>query len=129
MIPNARLVHIYRDPRDVVSSYTKQTWMPSDPVQSAIIYRDLLNRWWKVRESLPEDTYFEISLEHLISEPQNVLKGVCQFWEVPWSNKLLDVPLERSHSGRWKRDLTRKQQNEVQEVLKDHISKLGYMER
>ena len=126
LLPNAKMVHIFRDPRDVVASYTKQKWMPSDPIQSAVIYRDMINRWWSVRKNLSTDCYFEISLENLVSDPKKVLLRICDFWNIPWSERLLDVKLNQSHTGRWKRDLTIKQQREVEKLLFEEMVKLGY---
>lgn len=128
LLPNAKIVHIYRDPRDVVASYVSQKWMPSDPVQGAVIYRDLINRWFEVRQNLPSDSFFEISLEEVVREPQFNLEQICKFWDIPWDNKLLSVQLNRSHTGRWKKDLTKKQKTEVQQILSEQISKLGYPE-
>ncbi|MBD3404263.1 hypothetical protein GF420_15345 [candidate division GN15 bacterium] len=126
LLPEARMVHIYRDPRDVVASYTKQSWMPSDPAESAVIYRDLLKQWWLVRDRVPEESYLEISLEALVSETEPTLHRICDFWQVSWSDELLKTDLSRAHSGRWKRDFNDRQQAAVQEILAESISALGY---
>ena len=44
LLPDARLVHIYRDPRDIVASYTRQSWMPTEATKAAQIYIDLMQR-------------------------------------------------------------------------------------
>jgi hypothetical protein len=126
LVPEARLVHIYRDPRDVVASYTQQTWTPSDPVQAAQLYRGLIERWWAVREALPPATYREIALEALVAHPKAVLKDLCDFWQIPWDDVLLTTDLSHAHTGRWRRDLTRQQQTQVCDILADALARLEY---
>ncbi|MCP4370151.1 MAG: sulfotransferase [Deltaproteobacteria bacterium] len=126
LVPEAKLVHIYRDPRDVVASYTKQRWTPSDPVQSAQVYQGLFERWWQVRQSLPPESFAEISLESLVADPKLVLRQLCELWEIEWHKSLLETDLSHSNSGRWKRDLTLNEQQQVSEILAEQIVKLGY---
>lgn len=128
LLPNAKLVHIYRDPRDVVASFTKQTWMPSNPRKSAIIYKNIVSKWQQIKNSVPYESFIEISLEKLVSNPENVLKTICEFWELDWNNALLNVDLSRSHSGRWKADLSLAEQKDIQSILNEVIKDLGYAE-
>ncbi len=126
LLPEAKLVHIYRDPRDVVASYTKQSWMPSSPEQSAVIYRDIINQWHKIKKKIPTNSYIEISLEELVSNKKQTIQKICDFWQLPWSNILLEIDLSRSNSGRWKKDFNDNEQMQVQEILKNVTADLGY---
>lgn len=126
LMPEARLVHVYRDPRDVIASCMHQVWAPSDPVQAAQWYRDLLARWREIRATIPDDTYIELSLESLVATPEPVLRRVCDFWNLPWHPSLLSVDLGRSHSGRWKRDLPKDSHNAILDILREDLAVLGY---
>ncbi len=126
LLPEARLVHIYRDPRDVVASYTAQTWMPTDPARSATVYADVMSRWFRVRKELPPETFIEISLEELVHSTEPTLRRVCELWEIPWHGALLDTDLSRSNAGRWKRDLSPSEADEVQRIVEEPLRKLGY---
>lgn len=126
LIPEAKLVHIYRDPRDVVCSFIKQTWMPSDLDQSSKIYMDLMDSWWAVRDRIPVGSFLEISLEGLVSEPEKTIREVAQFWDMRWHESLLGTPLNRSHSGRWKKELSKEEQNYLDKRLSRYIQKLNY---
>lgn len=126
IIPESKLIHIYRDPRDVVSSFLKQPWSPSEPVQAAIYYKDIIEYWWNIRKNLPLESYYEISLESLVSNKEKVLRELCLFMKIEWSDTLMATDLSRSHSGRWEKKLTFEQQREVNSILHNHISKLGY---
>ena len=126
LLPKARMVHIYRDPRDAVASYTKQSWMPSDPIQSAIIYRDIMKQWWSIRQRVSADSYLEVSLESLVSKPDVILRQICNFWGIPWHDRLKEKDLSKSNAGRWKRDLDPDAQQEIQKILYKQIQELGY---
>lgn len=126
ILPDSKLVHIYRDPRDVVASYVKQTWMPSDPIQSASVYRNLLRTWFRVREEVSESSYYEISLEELVQQPEAVLEKICSFWDIPMHSNLLKVDLNRSNSGRWRKEFPHETQRLLNELLHDEILRLGY---
>jgi hypothetical protein len=126
LLPEARLVHIYRDPRDVVASFTKQRWMPSEPTQSAVICRDLLERWWDVRRKLPSHSFMEVSLEALTKEPESVLRDICGFWDLRWHSALLETDLSGAHAGRWKKDFNLDEQRAVQTILLGPLEAMGY---
>ena len=126
LLPEAKLVHIFRDPRDVVASYTKQSWMPSSPEQSALIYKDIINQWISIKQKIAENCYIEISLEELVADTRQVLQNICNFWGIPWSSSLLKVDLSRANSGRWEKDFNENTQMRVQKILKDVIAYMGY---
>jgi len=126
LIPEARLVHIYRDPRDVVCSFMKQTWAPSDLDQAAKFYMDLMDAWWIVRDQVPAKQFLEISLEGLVTNPEETIRRVARFWNIRWDASLLETPLNRSNSGRWKKELSKKEQNRLSKRLSRYIQKLNY---
>ncbi|MBD3318135.1 MAG: hypothetical protein GF344_20320 [Chitinivibrionales bacterium] len=126
LLPEAKIVHIYRDPRDVVSSYCNQIWMPSDPVQSARVLRDLIKRWEEIKRRIPSKTYHEISLETLVEQPKDTLQGICDFYEIPWNDALMEINLSKSNTGRWKAHFSSEEAREVERILGDDIVRLGY---
>ena len=126
MMPHARLVHVIRDPRDVVASYVKMRWAPTDVEEAAKWFKGLMDRWFHVKESIPQDSYHEIRLHELVAEPRKVIGEAADFWGIPWHDNLLKENLGRSHTGRWKKDFNSEQQKVLNRVLSDQISKLGY---
>lgn len=125
-LPEAKLVHIYRHPLDVISSYTTQAWAPNDPVEGAQFYLSLLNRWLEVREQLSPDNYLEISLEALSAQPEPTLRKVTDLFGLNWNEQLLSVDLSRSNSGRWKRDLPKDQIPQMIDILQPILNEYGY---
>lgn len=126
ILPQARIVHIYRDPRDVVASFSRQRWSPRDKVQGALWYRSMMSRWFEIRSSLPPHSLYEVSLERFVREPKEVLQEICLFAEIPFHERMLQIDLSRSHSGRWKREFNPEEKRQVQEILGDLIRALGY---
>lgn len=126
LLPEARLVHIYRDPRDVVASFTHQRWSPSDPTHAALWYKGIMQRWCTVRESLPSGSFLEVSLENLVSNPRPMLEGICAFWGIRWNDVLLETDLRHAHSRRWKVDFTSSEQADVTRIVESQLRALGY---
>ncbi|HKJ32448.1 MAG TPA: sulfotransferase, partial [Balneolales bacterium] len=126
MLPEAKLVHIYRDPRDVTASYMQQTWAPSSPIEAAKFYKGIMDRWEIVKKELPPDVYLEISLDKLVQDSESILHKVADFYGIPWDQSLLQIDLSKSHKDRWKKDIPKELQSEVQKILAEHITDFGY---
>ncbi len=126
LVPEAKLVHIYRDPRDVVASMTKQSWAPSDPCHASEYVRDILLRWFSLRSNLPDQSYLELRFEELISDPESNLRKICSFWQMDWNNGLLSENLSAHHMGRWQKQFNKQTKAKVVEILKPVIDAYGY---
>lgn len=126
LVPSARILHVYRDPRDVVASMMQQRWAPNDVAQAAEWYKDIIQHWFRVREALPSESYFEYSLESLVNETERVLRDICSFTDLAFHPALLQTDLSQSHQGRWQNDLTTQEQLILQRVLGDVVGVLGY---
>ena len=100
--------------------------MPTDKIKSAKIYKSIMDRWFSIRPTLPAGSYFEFKLEDLVRNPRDILVKVCDFIGLPWDENLLDIDLSKSHSGRWKREYSNEEKEQVNTLLKDTIEKLGY---
>jgi len=79
VFPEARIIHIYRDGRDVYCSYREvhaggYAWGPNGIISSALYWADGLRRV----SSIKDDRVIEVSYEHLITCPQKVLRNVCK---------------------------------------------------
>jgi hypothetical protein len=126
LLPEAKIIHVYRDPRDVVASFSHQRWSPTNKQQGARWYRAMITYWFNTRSALPSGSYYELGLEDLVASPETVLRDICEFAGIPFDNALLQIDLSHSHSGRWKREYSDEEKTKVQEILADVIEKLGY---
>jgi len=89
ILPEARLIHIWRDPIETVCSLAEQRWMPDDIEQAAMIYRDLLMRWEAVRHSIPYYTYTQIQYEDLVNKPEETLYKICDWIGIDYTKEML----------------------------------------
>ena len=126
LYPNGKMVHILRDPRDVVASFLKQPWMPSDPRHSALMVKRLMELWWKVSKEIDQSRFMEIRLEDLVQNTEEVLISICSFWEIDFQPKLMEIDLSASNSGRWRKELNVDEQAIINEILSDIILRYDY---
>ena len=126
LLPESRLVHIIRDPRDVVASFTSKSWMPDEPVLAARVYRDLMVRARAVRALVPEASWLDVKLEDLVAAPQSTIERICSFWGIPFHESMLGADLGKSNAGRWRTQLSQAQQLEVERECGELIAELGY---
>ena len=103
-LPEMKLIHIYRDPRDVLCSFTTKAW-GGTPEQNMRWIADTLGRWQQVRDRLPDSAYLEIGFEDLIRAPQDTFETVFDFLGLEFEDEVLNVDLSRHHIGRWKDEL------------------------
>ena len=125
-IPNAKIISVIRDPRDVVDSFSKQKWMPSNKAQSAKIYNDLIVEWIKIKSNLEKKYWIEVRLEDIVLEPESQIRKICDFIELPWEDNLLKIDLSKSNSGQWKKDFSEEEKRSVIPLLAEHIKSFGY---
>jgi hypothetical protein len=123
LLPESRLVHIYRDPRDVVASYLQKRWSPSDPASAARFYIGIMHQWETLRGSLPAGTFIEISLSALVQDPERSARQICDFWGLQFDPVIVDLDLSRSHAGRWKTDIPAAEQRLVEHLLAPYVSR------
>jgi hypothetical protein len=106
LFPQAKIIHIYRDPRDVLASYRRFSWGGEDV---AVISRRLAGiycRWLEIRRELPSGCYLEVGLEDLSRHPRESLGQICDFAGLRFEEDLLKVPLDQVHAGRWITELS-----------------------
>jgi hypothetical protein len=126
ILPSSRLLHIYRDPRDVVCSLTKNRWAPSDYQQAISYYKGVMNYWLKIRTQIPKDSIIEIKFEDFIENTKNILEEICNFFDIPFSLRYDDISLEKHNMGRWQKELGEKEQELFNNELRKFIEFYKY---
>lgn len=126
VLPQAKILHVHRDPRDVVASYVNQRWCPQSKMQAAHIYKAMMEHWWALRAELPRQSWTELRFEDFIDDHEGYLKAVCEFYRLPFDKAMLRDDLTRHPIGRWQREFTPGEKEAVQAILGDTIERLGY---
>jgi len=95
LLPEARIIHVLRDPRDTVASLMAASgtwgsaWAPNHPRDAA--------RWWvehvtaveRSRANIPNGQFHQIRYEELHSTPEGVLSGCATFLGLKWEEEAL----------------------------------------
>jgi Sulfotransferase family len=126
LVPHARILHVYRDPRDVVASFMQQRWSPGAVKEAALWYDSMMKHWFTVRAGLPPGSWYEFSLENLVGDTERVVSEICDFCGIPYDPVLLETDLGRSHTGRWRRDLSCEEHQVAESILSNTLTELGY---
>lgn len=83
--PDARVVHIVRDPRGTLLSLSRMPWASGSDLANAWLYE---NDWRATQPFL--DRLLRIKLETLLEEPEATLRSVLDFVGEPWDPAVLD---------------------------------------
>lgn len=130
LYPDMKLVYAIRDGRDVAASLLGKAWGPDDLKKS-------LNWWYKrsvangrAIEKVPRSAVHVVQLEKLVGEDREAeYKQLLEFLEIadePRMRRFFDnkMNLEAASSGRWRRELTARQQEKVSASYNLMIEKL-----
>lgn len=128
--PGARLIHIYRDPREVVASYLDDERSTDDVMVITRRLLAVLARWRQQRDSLPAHRFMEISLESLVNDPKAGMTRILRFLGLEWAEGF-DSPVSRLSrqdpgEGSWRRRLSPVQQQIIDRHLEPVVAELGY---
>jgi hypothetical protein len=137
----ATLIHMIRDPRDVVASLQRMPWASDSVVQNA-------RRWLQcnlaARRCSHRPQYLPVQYEALIAQPEEVLQGICERLGEEYFPSILhphdeDVhpppvpctlralrPLTTERLGKWREQLTAVEVSQIEWVVGRHLETFGY---
>ena len=146
--PGALVLHVVRDPRDVLLSRTLASWSARRPWWThPLVYHEQVRRGRQQGHLLFGDNYVEICYEELIAEPESVLYRICNHADLAWDATMLEFsasatqlvdpsemswkketlgPLLRGNAGKWKSGLTPLQIAFTEGVCGQAFKELGY---
>jgi hypothetical protein len=110
--PDARYVHLVRDPRDVARSVVQKGWA-GNVYHASEFWLDAERCWDALQPGLAGGQAIEVRYENLIEEPEAVLTSICRFLGVEYSREMLGYPADAPQYpppdpalvGLWKRAL------------------------
>ena len=148
-IPNARVIVVLRDPRDVCLSCFMQ-FLPPNPVSvnfdslenTVDKYTRTMNLWLTLRRKL-QIPWLEIKYEELVNNPEQELKKTLAFLELEWQQDVMNyyertktkvvgspsyrdvsTPVYHRSIGRWKNYASYFES--IKNVLEPLVEQLGY---
>ncbi len=127
MYPQMKLIHMLRDPRDVIASYGKQVWASHQGDVNIQVVAGQIRSWCALRETLPAESYCELRLEDLVAAPEATLRHLCDFLELDFHPAMLKQDLSASHAGRYNDELTADQIRRVEVELRDWMTEKHYL--
>lgn len=90
LVPNAHIVSIVRDPRDIHLSLDRVPWSRGNALNHAIQWRGYRSMAQHFAE-LYDKTFVEVRYEDLIGNPQGTLEQLCQRLELAFEPEMLDL--------------------------------------
>jgi hypothetical protein len=152
MYPNAKVVHIYRDVRAIVSSFGRMTNMPDNLyLQSIFNWIDSINHIKKFSTTLPNNQYYVLKFEEIHSNPKGTIKELCEFLEIPFERTMIEPDrwdtlfdknfvdanissyskkkvygFDASRSERWKSEISDWELNLCEHLAKEQLVFAGY---
>ena len=137
--PSCALIHIVRDPRDVVASLQSMPWASNRVVANARLWTTCT---LAAERSHHRDNYLRVNYEHLVGEPEDTLRSICTFLGEPYDPSMLESqehvqadkwwfqraqePLHQSRVGRWRSRLDESQVALIERVSGSVMKQVGY---
>lgn len=95
--PNAKFIHLIRDPRDIGISNMKLGWS-GHYYASSDTWVEAETAWNKLSPQLTSEQSVNIRYEDLISSPETELRGLCDFIGVPYADTMFDYVKQGKYS-------------------------------
>ena len=89
IFPKAKIIHIIRNPKDVIASKIRVPWSPNSIIINAFKWKiDVL--YGRKFAAEHEKSYIEVRYEDLVSSPELEIKRILSFIDEPFENTILD---------------------------------------
>ena len=89
--PDARYIHLIRDPRDVARSVLQKGWA-GNLYQASEFWSNAEDSWDALLPHLSPDGFVEVRYEDLVTRPEAELARICRFIGVDYSPAMLEYP-------------------------------------
>ncbi|QBY04549.1 sulfotransferase family protein [Thalassotalea sp. HSM 43] len=100
-IPNAKFIHVQRDPMDTCYAVYKTLFQQVYPfsyeqtelAQYYVAYRQLMQHW----QQLCGDSIYQLQYEDLVADPQQQGKALYQFLQLQWHDNYANIENSSTH--------------------------------
>lgn len=152
IFPDAKIIHIYRDGRDVAKSWVKSPFGPENLYAAAAQWQHFVQSGRQAGAMLPSHTYMEVCFETLLQKTEAILRRLCAFIDesfdpamlkpnvLPMPAQRIRIPIlgtyrrglatqpyiVKGNSHKWKMDLTVDERALVEAIAGPTLQILGY---
>ncbi len=130
--PNARFIHLVRDPRDVARSCVGMHWV-GNVYHGSRYWLEPIQRWKEFAPTLADAQKHQLSYEDLIRNPEAELAKICDFLGVNYSASMLAYDEATTYSRpdaklieQWRRKLNDDEIMWVESVCGPLMREFGY---
>ncbi len=106
LLPEARFIHLVRDPRDVVASLLAAAktwgadWAPKSATAAAGMWVEHICAVQEAARNLSKDKFHEVSYEELSDFPEATLKSLSHFLGLDWNDESIREAIEANRAER-----------------------------
>lgn len=111
-VPRVRVIHVIRDPRDVLLSRRKAAWSRDRSDWSHLLaYRAQMSRAKRTGPRFLGDRYLEVGYEDLLQEPEDTLAQICRHVDLEYDRAMMSFSQEAEElvghdEWEWKKETT-----------------------
>jgi len=95
--PEAKYIHILRDPRDVSMSAVQMGWA-GNVWAGAQFWIRAEETWARLYERLQDGQWMEVRFEELVTGARAELERICRFLNVPYDGNMLDYSKDTTYT-------------------------------
>ena len=143
IFPDAKFIHIVRDPRAVAASVLPLDWGPNEAEEAAIFWAQKLSYGLVLEQYYPQ-ICLRVYYEDILNNPSDTIKKICSYCNINFKEDILSgdnivLPeyTKRQHSlvgnfpnisklNSWQNKLKRWQIFKIEEKLGDLMELMGY---
>ena len=127
LYPDMRFIHMIRDPRDVVGSYLKQVWRPSDPRAIVSMFKAQFADYQAMTSRLPAANILELRMEDFSTGKDETLTRLSAFLGLENTFDGNIFSNDKTNSGSYAGDLGAEGMGLLETELQDWMEKYGYL--
>lgn len=143
LFPESKFIHLIRDPRAVAASIVERDWGPNNVKDASKLWAESIGYGCALQQSIP-DRVLTIYYEDLLLSTEGVLKEVCDFVGIRYSDNMLagtgfrlpdytkkqhglvGKSIDSSRIENWKKKLTSHEIYEIEDRLLSLMTLHGY---
>ncbi|HVY55495.1 MAG TPA: sulfotransferase [Thermodesulfobacteriota bacterium] len=145
IFPSCKIIHIYRDGRDVAMSYIKEWFGSANVYSAAAVWKRMVTKGRFDGACAGPDRYMEVRYETLLDRPRETMEEVSEFIGEPFDEAMLapsfidsglnlskpggygtKTVILGSNQGKWRNEMPLGDRAVFESVAGDLLAELGY---